>query len=179
MTVTTFVIGSAAAGVPTDSTEIYSILNSVLPRATTAADSVNARAYTSELVAVAYHKQPRVRLDSLMLAFRGQPWYFAAPANDNPYWSFSAEYARYRPLEWWSTLNVPVLLLYGGADQRVPAAESARRIEAALRRAGNRDVTVRIYPDADHTFRMPAGASGWPVTAPNYVADLLAWLAKR
>ena len=45
--------------------------------------------------------------------------------------------------------------------------------------SGNGDVTVRILPGADHTFRLAAGASGWPVTAPDYVSSLLAWLAQR
>ena len=174
-----FIIGSAAAGTPTDSTEIYSILNSLLPRATSAEDSASARAYIGELVTVAYHMKPRTRLDSLANAMRGKPWFLPPPADDNPYWAFSREFGQYQALEWWSKTKVPVLLLYGGADQRVPAAESARRIEAALKRAGNRNLTVRIYPGADHTFRMPPGRGGWPVTAPNYVADLLNWLAKR
>jgi len=40
-------------------------------------------------------------------------------------------------------------------------------------------VTVRILAGADHTFRLPPGPSGWPVTAPDYVANLLDWLATR
>jgi alpha-beta hydrolase superfamily lysophospholipase len=74
---------------------------------------------------------------------------------------------------------VPVLLLYGSDDQRVQAAQSAERIAAALRTAGNTDVTVRLYPGADHTFRLPPASSGWPITAPGYVTDLLDWLSRR
>jgi len=40
-------------------------------------------------------------------------------------------------------------------------------------------VIVRLYPGADHTFRLPPGPSGWPATAPGYVSDLIGWLAKR
>ncbi len=174
-----FVVGSAAAGVPTDSTEIFSILNSVYPEARTADDSASARAYAGEIVAVGYHRKPRARLDSLASALRDRPWFFAPPPPDNSYWSFSALFGQYDPLAWWSRVKVPVLLLYGANDQRVPAAQSAERIAAALRRAGNADVTVRIYPGADHTFRLAPGPSGWPVTAPQYVPDLLDWLAKR
>jgi hypothetical protein len=175
-----FVIGSAAAGVPTDSTEIYSILNSVYPQATTAADSASARTYTNELVAVAYHGRPRARLDSLVARFGSRPWFFSPPAADNPYWSFSKGFAQYRPLDWWAKVQVPVLLIYGGDDQRVPPRESAARITTALLHADpGADVTVRIFPGADHTFRLPSGPSGWPVTAPNYTSTLLQWLALR
>ena len=174
-----FVIASAAAGIPTDSTEIYSILNSVLPQARTAADSASAREYVGELVAAAYHGAARTRLDALAATLRDRPWFFAPPPAGASYWTFSRDFGRYRPLEWWGRVRVPVLLVYGAADQRVPAAESAARITAALRGTGNRDVTVRLFPGADHTFRLPPGPSGWPVTAPGYVSTLLDWLARR
>ena len=57
-----FIIASAAAGLPMDSVEIFSILNAQLPDATSAADSTNVRGYVAELVAVAYQGQPRARL---------------------------------------------------------------------------------------------------------------------
>jgi dipeptidyl aminopeptidase/acylaminoacyl peptidase len=174
-----FVIGSAAAGVPPDSSEIFSVLNSVLPRATSAADSASARAYVGALVAAAYHGEPRGELDALAASLRDRPWFFAPPPADDAYWAFSRDLGRFRPLEWWARVRVPVLLVYGAEDQRVPAAESASRIAAALRGAGNRDVVVRIFPGADHTFRLPPGASGWPVTAPDYITTLLAWVMRR
>jgi dienelactone hydrolase len=174
-----FVIGSAAAGVPTDSVEIFSVLNSVYPRAVSAADSASANAYVAELVSVAYHGRPRARLDSLADALRDRPWFFAPPAPDNAYWKFSPVFARYRPLEWWPRVRVPVLLLYGAADQRVPASESAARIAAALLRAGNTDVTVKIFPRADHTFRLPPGPSGWPSTPADYVPTIVSWVARQ
>jgi len=174
-----FVIGPAAAGIPTDSTELFSIMNSVYPAARSAEDSATAAAYVSELVAVAYHGRGRERLDSLATLLRDRPWFFAPPPSDNPYWSFSKVFVQYQPLAWWARVRVPVLLLYGAEDQRVPAAESARRIVAALRSSGNADVTVRIFPGADHTFRLPPGPSGWPVSAPDYVPGLLEWLTRR
>jgi dienelactone hydrolase len=174
-----FVIGSAASGLPTDSTELFSILNFVHPTATSAADSASASAYTNEVIAVAYHGRPRARMDSLATALRDRPWFFAPPPPGDAYWSFSPVFAKYQALEWWARVRVPVLLMYGAEDQRVPAAESAARIAAALRDAGNADVTVRILPGADHTFRLPPGPGGWPVTAPDYLPSLLDWLRKR
>jgi dipeptidyl aminopeptidase/acylaminoacyl peptidase len=174
-----FVIGSAASGLPTDSTERYSILNFVYPAATSAADSASASAYTNEVIAVAYHGRPRARMDSLATALRDRPWFFAPPPAGDAYWSFSPVFAKYHALEWWARVRVPVLLIYGAEDQRVAAAESAARIAAALRDAGNADVTVRILPRADHTFRLPPGPGGWPVTAPDYLASLFDWLKGR
>jgi uncharacterized protein len=174
-----FVIGSAAAGLPTDSVEVYSVLNSVYPKAKTAADSADARAYVSELVAVAYHGHPRQKLDAIIAVSKDRPWFFQPPAPDNSYWSFSRVYERYQPLQWWAKVRVPVLLVYGAEDRRVPPSESAARIADTLHRAGNHDVTVRIFPGADHTFRLPPGPSGWPDTAPGYISTLTEWLSKR
>jgi uncharacterized protein len=174
-----FIIGSAAAAVPTDSTELFSILNSVYPAAASAEDSASAKAYASELIAVAYHGRPRAHLDFIATALRDRPWFFAPPPTGDAYWSFSRVFAEYKPLEWWARVRVPVLLIYGAEDQRVPATESAARIAAVLRNNGNSDVTVWILPGADHTFRLPPGPSGWPVTAPDYIPILVDWLARR
>ncbi len=174
-----FVIASAAAGLPPDSVELFSILNSVYPAARTADDSASARAYVSELVAVAYHGRSRGRLDSLVTLLRDRPWFFEPPSPTDAYWSFSKTFAQYRPLDWWAKVRVPVLLVYGAEDRRVPAEESAGRIVGVLRRAGDTDVIFRIFPGADHTFRLAPGSSGWPVTAPGYISTLLEWLAKR
>ena len=174
-----FVIGSAAAGLPTDSVEIFSILNSVLPAALTAEDSASATQYTGELVAAAYRGRSRTVLDSLAAALKDRAWFFPPPAPDNQYWAFSRVFAKYNPLEWWARVRVPVLLIYGADDQRVPAATSASRISTVLREAGNTYLTVRIHPGADHSFRLQPGPSGWPVTAPDYIPSLLSWLAQR
>jgi uncharacterized protein len=174
-----FVIASAAAGLPMDSVEIYSLLNFVLPSAATAEDSASATQYAREVVSVAYHGRPRARLDSLAERLKGRPWFFPIPAADHHYWSFSRAFGAYDPIQWWKRVRVPVLLVYGAEDQRVPAAASASRIESALRAAGNTQVTAQVHAGADHTFRLAPGPSGWPVTAPDYVSSLLAWLAQR
>jgi pimeloyl-ACP methyl ester carboxylesterase len=175
-----FVIASAGSGLPADWVEIFSVLNSIYPEARTARDSADARAYIGELVGVAYHGTPRTRLDSLVSALRDRPWYFAPPAPDNSYWTFSRQYAQYDPLAWWARVRVPALLIYGENDQRVPARESAERIRATFQRnAPGVDLTVKILPGADHTFRLAPGPGGWPRTARDYVPTLLQWLGNR
>ena len=174
-----FVIASAAAGLPLDSVELFSVLNAVYPSARTAEDSASASAYVTELVAVAYHGRSRARLDSLVARLGNRPWFFQPPAPADAYWSFSKTFGQYRPLDWWAQVRVPVFLVYGAEDKRVPAAESADRIVATLRHAGNSDVAVRIFPGADHSFRLAPGPGGWPITAPGYTPGLLEWLAKR
>jgi pimeloyl-ACP methyl ester carboxylesterase len=56
------------------------------------------------------------------------------------------------PADFWQQLKIPCLVLFGESDDVVPASRSASRIEAALKRAGNKDVTIRIFPGANHTI---------------------------
>lgn len=53
------------------------------------------------------------------------------------------------PLAVASRVRVPTLIIQGTTDRQVPA-EQAEPLAAALRRRGERDVTVRILPDHNH-----------------------------
>jgi pimeloyl-ACP methyl ester carboxylesterase len=49
-------------------------------------------------------------------------------------------------------VRCPVLAIFGEADPLVPAAASARIWQETLSQAGNNDVTIKIFPDADHVI---------------------------
>jgi len=53
------------------------------------------------------------------------------------------------PLQW-SELRAPMLLIYGGNDKGVPAAQG-RELGESLKELG-KDVEVVVYPNADHAF---------------------------
>ena len=79
----------------------------------------------------------------------------------------------------------PVFAAFGGRDVQVPEALNRARLEAALKDAGNRQVTVRVYPDANHFF-MPAvtGQITEYATLPkvfvhSLLDDLATWIRKR
>jgi dienelactone hydrolase len=69
------------------------------------------------------------------------------------------------PLPAWRAIRAPVFIAYGGADENVPAAKAAEAIARGLAGAGNRAVTLRGYPRANHNL----------VPAPTYMDDLIAW----
>jgi len=87
------------------------------------------------------------------------------------------------PARAWRQVRVPVLAVYGAADELVPAALSARLIERALHDGGNRDITVRVFPAANHVLRtLPLVAGGkwdWPRAAPGYVKLVTDWILER
>ena len=82
-------------------------------------------------------------------------------------------------------VSIPVLAIFGGRDLQVPQAGNRERLEKALSDAGNRTVTVRVYPEANHLF-MPA-VTGQPAEyatlpkmfVPTLLDDIATWISKR
>ena len=79
----------------------------------------------------------------------------------------------------------PVLVLNGGTDQQV-TPEQAEELAAAIRAGGNRDVTVRVFPDVNHLFiydpvGFPLGYGRLTRSAvePVVVGTLVEWLVQR
>ncbi|HWE63086.1 MAG TPA: alpha/beta fold hydrolase [Chloroflexota bacterium] len=83
----------------------------------------------------------------------------------------------------------PVLAIFGERDTIVDAQESARVYAEDLRHAGNPDVTVVTFPDADHVlFRSETGgqaelsrsfAAPWKPYVSGYLETTGAWVAQR
>jgi len=82
-------------------------------------------------------------------------------------------------------VRCPVLALFGANDLQVAPEVNAPPIERALRRGGNRDVTVRVIPRANHLFQ--EADSGSPMLyatlkkefVPGLLDTLSTWLAVR
>lgn len=82
-------------------------------------------------------------------------------------------------------VKVPVLILNGGTDQQV-TPEQAEELAAAIRSSGNRDVTVRVFPDLNHLFiydqvGSPLGYGRLTRSAvePVVVGTVVEWLVQR
>lgn len=93
---------------------------------------------------------------------------------------------RYDPLPIAERVKQPALILHGALDRQVSRGQ-ADTLAAAIRKGGNRDVTVRVYPGLNHLF-LPSKADGAPseyaslkdVMVPTAVLDTLAlWLRQR
>lgn len=57
----------------------------------------------------------------------------------------------YDPLTTARKVKVPALILQGRTDQQV-TFEQAEKLGAAMRAGGNKDVTVRVFPELNHLF---------------------------
>ena len=52
-------------------------------------------------------------------------------------------------------ISQPVLIILGEADAFVPTKHSAAVFDTVLRKAGNRDYTIIVYPGANHGIQVP------------------------
>ena len=58
--------------------------------------------------------------------------------------------AQIKSSELWRRVKIPVLALYGGKDLNVPAARNVTALTQELKAAGNKDFTIKVFPDANH-----------------------------
>jgi uncharacterized protein len=83
-----------------------------------------------------------------------------------------------------SVSSTPTLALYGALDRNVDAADSAAHLREYLTRAGDRDVTVKTYPNAGHQLIVSKSGYNGDATPPErfvsgYPQIVIAWLAQR
>jgi len=78
-----------------------------------------------------------------------------------------------QPIDYAATLKVPVLGLYGGADQGIPQ-DSVEKMRAALAR-GSSGSEIIVYPDTPHGFNADYRPSYREAAAKDGWARALAW----
>ena len=94
-------------------------------------------------------------------------------------------FLRYDPLATARQVKTPVLILNGGTDQQV-TPEQVPVLANAFRAGGNRDVTVKVFPNVNHLFVYDP--SGFPLgyaklqnprVEPEVLGVVADWLAQR
>jgi pimeloyl-ACP methyl ester carboxylesterase len=79
-------------------------------------------------------------------------------------------------------VSCPVLALFGGRDLQVLEATNRVRLEAALKEGGNQQVTMKVYPEANHLFM--SAVTGQPAEyatlekafVPSLMDDIATWV---
>lgn len=106
----------------------------------------------------------------------------AVDTNLSPWFRF---FIRYDPRPALGGLAVPTLALFGGKDTQVDADQNQSAMEAAFAGSGNRDITVRRFPEMNHLFQTavtgaPAEYARIEETMAPEVLDLIgSWIAER
>jgi alpha-beta hydrolase superfamily lysophospholipase len=83
-----------------------------------------------------------------------------------------------------SVSSTPTLALYGVLDRNVDAADSAAHLREYLTRAGDRDVTIKTYPNSGHQLIVSkSGYNGDPALPERFVSGypqiMITWLTER
>jgi hypothetical protein len=93
-------------------------------------------------------------------------------AFDSPWMQF---FLRHDPALVLELVKVPVLALFGGLDLQVPAEENRAAVEKALEKGGNKDVSVVLFPDANHLFQKAVTGSPteYATLKPEFVSGFL------
>jgi pimeloyl-ACP methyl ester carboxylesterase len=122
------------------------------------------------------------------------PWFGSVHACDRALFESARRMVEYDSAPSWARVRCPVLVLYGGRDSSSgPPEPLVAIIRRGLQAAGNRDVTVKIFPDADHALcrawpadRRAAGAprkdrgnGAGPDLAAGYLETMTGWLMPR
>jgi len=91
----------------------------------------------------------------------------------------------YDPLPTARRVRQPVLIVQGETDRQV-TADQARELDAAIRAAGNRDVTLRVFPEMNHLLihdpdGMPSGYAklGRNQVEPQVLGAIADWLVAK
>lgn len=84
--------------------------------------------------------------------YRNEKWFSYVGEPEQRGWPQKKLYlmAQIKSSEFWRQVKIPVLALYGGKDLNVPAAKNVTALTAELTAAGNRDFTIKVFPNANH-----------------------------
>lgn len=188
-----FVIASAASGVSPDKQSIFHRAN-VMRESGFSEDAVKiARELRERLYATGRMllennpkaAEERRKISSELEKYKDAPWLEAAALppnldNDKPT-KGGLELLFFEPVPMWEKVKVPVLLVWGDKDTVVPVTQGRAIIENALKKAGNNNVTVRIFPNVNHAVVLVNQDKTWdfPRVDLNYYAAMAEWTVSR
>ncbi len=128
------------------------------------------------------------KLDAAQQEVAGQRWFADYVHRLGPKdFAFGAKNIAYDGRPTLERVKCPVLVVVGERDTIVPSSESATTIKEILTKAGNTDVTVKTFSEADHFLHQTKTGGprevlvGDPVKtfAPGYLSTLTDWLSER
>jgi pimeloyl-ACP methyl ester carboxylesterase len=88
----------------------------------------------------------------------------------------------YDPLPALGKVRCPLLAIFGQLDTLTPVAKTTANYREGLAVAGNKDYTIKVFPNADHALLVWPKSHDpfhWPVLANGYLDTMTAWLSKR
>jgi pimeloyl-ACP methyl ester carboxylesterase len=135
---------------------------------------------------------PYEELERAQEKVKGKPWFKAVHFCDRTLFDAARRVVEYDTGPVWEKVRCPVLVIYGDKDTSSgPPDELVATIRRGLTKAGNDDVTVRIFANADHSLcRSETGTRKEPLAktprageppefVPGYLGLMTTWLRHR
>ena len=132
-------------------------------------------------------------LEKLHAAVETRPWFEHAGRCDRALFYSARKMVEFDPGPVWEKVKCPVLAIYGEKDTSLPPEKNLPIIRQGLARAGNKDVTIKVFPMADHGLKVTK--TGGPEEArrrskarkaadvidfaPGYLDLMTVWLSER
>jgi len=85
----------------------------------------------------------------------------------------------YNPMPALESVKCPVLAVFGELDTLTPVTETIANYRKGLAKAGIKDVTIKVFPNADHALLVwpkPNDQVRWPVLAAAYLDTMTNWI---
>jgi pimeloyl-ACP methyl ester carboxylesterase len=136
---------------------------------------------------------PYEELERAQNQVKSSSWFCAVRFCDRARFYSARRSVGFDTSSWWPGVRCPVLVFYGDCDTSTgPPEPLVAIIRRGLKAAGNRDLTVRIVPGADHSLRR-VPQSGRPLDAtsankrsphsgldfaPGYIETMTDWLVR-
>lgn len=169
---------SASAAGTIEEQDTSSLLARLRAEGFTEAEVEAARRFVRLTYEAPHSREAWARLQAALPEARGQKWFgrtIGGLPRENWVWEQRRLNAGYDPALTFRRVRCPVLIIYGEKDN---PAEGVARIERALKEAGNRDYTVRVFPGADHSLEV-RGEGGRMTWAEGFLALLTDWTLRR
>jgi pimeloyl-ACP methyl ester carboxylesterase len=105
---------------------------------------------------------------------RGARWVWEPSTKEQMHADWIRPNVDFDPVPVLEKVKVPVLAFFGEKDVLVPPSGNVSIMEAALKKAGNKDVTIKVIPGVGHMLWLPSGK-----TPPGYYDVMIAWLERH
>ncbi len=175
-----FIIYISASGAGTiEEQDTSSLLAKMRSDGFSEADIEQARRFVKLTYEAPHSREAWQRMEAALPNARNQKWFsrtIGGLPRDNWVWEQRRLNAGYDPALTFRRVKRPVLIIYGEKDN---PSQGIARIEQALREAGNRDYTVKVFPGADHDLDVGLPDDGKMIWAEGSLDLLTNWTRQR
>ena len=179
-----FLIIASGGGVPPSQAEMNEQVARMRAQKLSAAEIDEAVAFMNLQFDVVRKPHKWEDFQNAAAKVKDKKWYrytWGGLPKDNWLWNWWVPNVDHDPAIALAKIKVPVLVMYGALDQYIPSENVSKIVElisTALARGGNRDVTAKIFPNANHDLSVKL-ENGQFSAPPDYHELLSSWLKRQ